>query len=117
MPDGLLGISCVGERRFRLLRAWREPDGLNVGDVEWLANDPALPLPPVYTRLADTLRRALHELEEHYEHVERDFDDATWVGNRLAELLPIETKHKQALLELNDPIARLDALLAIVPEG
>jgi uncharacterized protein len=117
LPDGLLGISCVGEQRFRLLRAWREPDGLNVGDVEWLANDPALPLPPTYTRLADTLRRALHDLEEHYEHVERHFDDATWVGNRLAELLPIETQHKQALLELNDPLARLDALLAIVPEG
>ena len=38
---------------------------------------------------ADTLRRALGELEEHYEFVAKKFDDASWVGSRLAELLPI----------------------------
>ena len=35
------------------------------------------------------------------------FDDAAWIGARLAELLPIELTDKQALLELDDPIERL----------
>ena len=69
-----------------------------------------------YARLAAAVRRALEELAEHYEHVERKFDDAAWVGARLAELLPIELADKQALLELDDPIERLDALLTVVKE-
>src|SRR4051812_45879471 len=116
LPDGLLGISCVGECRFRVQRVWREADGLNVGAVEWIAPRAAVALPADYARLATTVRRALGELEDHYQHVERHFDDADWVGNRLAELLPIELADKQALLEIDDPLARLDALLSIVPE-
>ena len=37
------------------------------------------------------------------------------MGARLTELLPIELNDKQTLLELDDPIARLDALLSLVP--
>ena len=61
------------------------------------------------------MRRALEDLSEHYEHVERKFDDAAWIGARLTELLPIELADKQALLELDDPIERLDTLLTVVP--
>jgi Lon protease-like protein len=117
LSDGLLGISCIGERRFRVQRVWREPDGLNVGAVEWIAPEAVLALPQAYARLAATVRRALDELEEPYRHVARHYDDAAWVGNRLAELLPIELADKQALLELEDPLARLEALATTVPDA
>jgi Lon protease-like protein len=116
LHDGLLGIACVGARKFRVERVWRAADGLNMGEVSWLPEEAAVPLPPDYARLAVTLRRALEELAEHYEHVEKRFDDSAWVGARLAELLPIELADKQALLELDDPVARLDALMSVVPE-
>jgi len=116
LSDGLLGISCVGDRRFRVQRVWREHDGLNMGAVEWITPWARVALPAEYARLAATVRRALSELEDHYQHVQRDFDDASWVGNRLAELLPIELADKQQLLEIDDPLTRLDALLSIVPE-
>src|SRR5258705_2322225 len=41
---------------------------------------------------------------------ERAFDDASWVGNRLAELLPLPLATKQTLLEMDDANARLVAL-------
>jgi uncharacterized protein len=116
MPDGLLGISCLGERKFRVQRVWRAADGLNTGEIEWLADEPALVLPAEHARLAEAARRALAELDEHYQFAERKFDDASWVGSRLAELLPLHPNDKQALLELEDPIQRLQALLAVVPE-
>jgi Lon protease-like protein len=116
LDDGLLGISCVGERRFRVQRVWRANDGLNMGEVEWFDVMPTVPLPDKHARLAKTVRRALDELDEVYTHVERRFDDAGWVGNRLAELLPIAPADKQALLELDDPLALLESLLTIVPE-
>ena len=115
LSDGLLGISCVGELKFRVSRVWRASDGINMGEVSWLPAEPVVPLPEQYGYLAETVRRALDDLSEHYEHVERKFDDAAWVGARLTELLPIELDDKQALLELDDPIERLNSLLAVVP--
>ena len=73
-------------------------------------------MPADYERLGATLRRALEELAEHYQNVERKFDDAAWIGARIAELLPIELDDKQALLELDDPIERLRSLLTVVKE-
>jgi uncharacterized protein len=116
LPDGLLGIACVGDRKFRVQRVWRASDGLNMGEVEWLPPEPALLLMAEHARLAAAVRRALDDLAEHYQHVERQFEDAAWVSARLAELLPIELNDKQALLEMEDPIARLEALLVMVPE-
>jgi uncharacterized protein len=115
LTDGLLGISCLGERKFRVQRVWRENDGLNMAEVVWLPLEPEVPLGNVYSRLAETLRRALDELAEHYEYVEKKFGDSAWVGSRLAELLPIPALDKQVLLELDDPVARLDALLSAIP--
>ncbi|HET9862197.1 MAG TPA: LON peptidase substrate-binding domain-containing protein [Steroidobacteraceae bacterium] len=117
LRDGLLGISCVGERKFRVQRVWRAPDGLNLGEVAWPAHEPALPLPPDHVRLGATVRRALEELSAQYQYVEKKFDDAAWVGARLAELLPLAPNDKQALLELEDPIARLEALEKVASGG
>ena len=116
LQDGLLGISCVGVRKFSVQRVWRASDGLNMGEVAWLPMEPELPLPADCARLATAVRRALDELSEHYENVDRKFDDAAWIGARLAELLPIELAEKQALLELDDPVERLKALLTVVKE-
>jgi hypothetical protein len=38
------------------------------------------------------------------------FDDASWVGYRLAEILPVPLIAKQKLLELTDSLARLSIL-------
>jgi Lon protease-like protein len=116
LPDGLLGISCIGERKFRVERVWRATDGLNLGEVAWLPEEPSLVLPAEYSRLVDVVRRALGELEEHYQFVEKKFDDASWIGFRLAELLPIHPNDRQALLEIEDPIRRLEALASAVTE-
>ena len=41
-------------------------------------------------------------------------DDAAWVGWRLVELLPLSDRQRQALLQEDDPHARLDQILALV---
>ena len=46
LEGGLLGISCIGLERVRVVEAWREADGLNRGRVLDIAADPIVPVPP-----------------------------------------------------------------------
>src|SRR6202050_5992223 len=41
--DGLLGLLCRGERRFRIGQRHQQGDGLNRAPVDWLAGRPATP--------------------------------------------------------------------------
>ncbi|HEY8520935.1 MAG TPA: LON peptidase substrate-binding domain-containing protein [Gammaproteobacteria bacterium] len=109
-PDGLLGIHARGGARFRLSATRRLPDGLYVGDAELLPPEPRAGLPPEHARLAALLERALAPLADRYKLVERAYDDATWVGYRLAEVLPLSVATKQRLLEMEDARARLAEL-------
>jgi hypothetical protein len=44
------------------------------------------------------------------------FDDATWVGYRLAEVLPIPPEARLRLLELDDTLSRLEILHAYLKQ-
>jgi uncharacterized protein len=112
LPDGLLGVVCVGERRFRVLRHWREGNGLNVAEVDYLAERAPCPLPAALAHLAELLRELLPRLGSDYTHVEAHYEDAGWVSNRWAEILPLTDDEKLKLLELDDPLARLEQVAA-----
>jgi Lon protease-like protein len=43
-----------------------------------------------------------------YGDLPRRFEDATWVGMRLAEILPLSLPERQRCLEMMDALARLD---------
>jgi Lon protease-like protein len=114
LPDGLLGVMCRGSRRFRLLQHRVQPDGLKLGQVEWLAEPGPDALAEEHRPLALVLRRVLQELGETARHLDADFDDADWVSNRLAEFLPLERTDQQALLELVDPQERMRRLAPLI---
>jgi Lon protease-like protein len=107
LPDGLLGITCVGERKFRVKRRWRQSDGLNIGEIEWLERERPTDLPGEYLHLGELIRKVLPELGELYANMELRSADAAWVGCRLAEILPIGLLDKQHCLEIEDPLQRL----------
>ncbi len=115
LPDRLLGLNCVGQRRFRILKKSVARDGLNLGEIEWLADEPVLSVPARHVRLKELLRTVLPQLGEVYTGIDMRLDDAAWVGHRLAEILPIELHRKQSFLEMDDPIQRLDALAPLAP--
>ena len=61
LADGLLGISCLGRERVRIVEAWREPDGLNRGRVLDIAADPVVAVPPEQAWLVDVVKQVLPE--------------------------------------------------------
>lgn len=105
--DGLLGITAIGEQRFRLISSRRQDDGLNIGTIEILDSEPVLPLPEEYQEIATILAGVLEDLGRLYESLERRFDDAGWVTARFVEILPIALEEKQRCLEQNNPLERL----------
>jgi len=116
LEDGLLGVSAVGTSRFMVESTRREDDGLQIGDVDWLAEPAPCVLPESYSLLSQVLSRFMEKLGPHYPNYTPSLlDDAVWVGYRLAEILPLSVIEKQNLLELDDPIERLQDLLEILP--
>jgi Lon protease-like protein len=110
LADGTLGIVVLGSTRFMVRSVSRQPDGLNVGMVELLQDEPVVALPARFADMARLLESVFEDLGPQYQHVEPRFDDAGWVGCRLAELLPIDLEHKQHCLELFDAVKRLEYL-------
>lgn len=105
--DGLLGITAIGEQRFRLIASERQDDGLNIGDIETLDYESVTPLPEEYQEMAAILAGVLDDLGRLYESLDRHFDDASWVTSRFVEILPIDLEEKQRCLEQSDPVERL----------
>jgi Lon protease-like protein len=112
LPDGLLGIDCVGERRFQVRSRRQQADGLNLAEVDYLPEDAPSALPEEFAYLGELLRELLPQLGERYAHVTARYDDAGWVSNRWAEVLPLSLAERQQLLELADPQARLAQVAA-----
>ncbi len=59
LEDGLLGLLCRGERRFRIQARSRQPDGLNCAQVEWLPEPERVPVAAKFAPLLPLLRGAL----------------------------------------------------------
>lgn len=108
--DGLLGITAIGEQRFRLLSSERQDDGLNLGDIELLPGSAVSELPDEYKPLAGILSGVLDDLGRLYEPLEKNYEDACWVCYRFAEILPITPEQKQTCLEAEDPVSRLEMM-------
>ena len=112
LHDGLLGISCVGERKFRVQRVWRAGDGLNMGEVVVAAGRART---GAAGRITRTWRPRCGARSKSWPNTtntsRRNSTTPPGSARGSTELLPIELADKQALLELDDPIERLDALL------
>lgn len=112
--DGLLGITATGLARFRRLSGRRQADGLQIGTIERLPEHEAVPLPARYRPLAAILAGVIDDLGKLYEGLERRYDDAGWVSYRFAEILPLSPEQKQACLETDDPVLRLESMQAVL---
>ena len=114
LANGRLGIVVRGGRKFRVRGTREQEDHLLIGEVEFLAEEPALPIDSGHQELVDILRELVkHPMIEKL-GLEIDFSDARSVGWRLAELLPIEPEIKQSLLKLQWPRERLQELTRLV---
>ena len=116
LTDGLLGISARGGERFQVATTRVRDNGLVHGTVSFWPDEPVVAVPPQHGLLATILERLLEKIGGDAAKVERTrFDDASWVGFRLAEALPLTQPEKQHLLQMTDPLQRLAQLTCCLP--
>jgi Lon protease-like protein len=116
LPVGLLGIAAEGGARFQVAKTRVRDNGLVHGDVRFWPDEPLVPVPPEHGLLATILERLIEKAGGPFANAERSrYDDASWVGFRLAELLPLAQPERQQLLQMTDPLQRLAQLMHYMP--
>jgi len=121
---GLMMVQCLGTQRIRITRREKLKHGLWVADVDLLAPDTAVGIPPDLQTTAKGLGQIIHNLQT--QGVERDqlpfgspyrLDDCGWVANRWCELLQLRLELKQRLMALDNPLVRLELVRDILDKA
>ncbi len=113
LSDGLLGVTVEGQRRFKVETSELRKDNLRVGEITWLDEDDDI-LPVSYQGFSDLLKEIANRYELPLVDEPERFDEANWVSERLAELLPFELSAKQELLEMDNALRRFDYIQALL---
>lgn len=107
---GILLLKVRGGQRFRIIDSAAQPDGLLRGTVELIDEPMEQAVPDAQQGLVPLLEKIVNDLGPEKMPAPHEFNDATWVGYRLAEILPVKALAKQKLLELDDPVSRLEII-------
>ena len=108
--QGILNIKTQGGQRFRILERRTGAQGLISADVELIPAEASAAVPAESSACARLLEMVVADQGRHIFAEPHAYDDAAWVGYRLAEILPVPLAAKQKLLELSDSIGRLSIL-------
>ena len=115
MPQlGLFQLIARGGDRFRLKDRRIASNGLMSGTIERIGPD--APVTHVDAACRKVLNLIIERMGASSFPSPVALDDASWVGFRLAEVLPLDMRVKQDLLELLDAGERLDRLHRILVE-
>ncbi len=109
MPQlGIFHLSTEATQRFRILSTNVQKNGLISAAVELLPDEPEIA--PQDQFCAEILKAILEQVGSDHFRAPHRYNDASWIGYRLCEVLPISLELKQQLLQSCDPQARLSQL-------
>jgi uncharacterized protein len=108
--QGILNIKTRGGQRFRILERRTGTQGLISAEIELIPPEASTAIPAEFASCARLLEMVVADQGKPIFAEPHAYDDASWVGYRLAEILPVPLIAKQKLLELTDSLSRLSIL-------
>ena len=111
LNSGLELIECTGRERFRIMHTRKlQKSDLWVADVELLPADSLVPIPEHLHHARVALSQVLSQLSLKHltSPTEAQLADCGWVANRWCELFPMTASMQLQLLELDNPLLRLE---------
>jgi uncharacterized protein len=118
---GLILVQCLGTQRIRITQREKLKHGLWVANVDLLAPDTAVAIPPDLQTTAKGLGQIIHNLQT--QGIAREqlpfgspyrLDECGWVANRWCALLQLPLELKQRLMALDNPLVRLELVRDIL---
>jgi Lon protease-like protein len=106
---GVMRVEARGAGRFVVEDTRLEANQLLLGQVRDKDDETQVPVPAHCRAALDFLNALAARVPDA--RLDEIQDDATWAGFRLAEVLPLKTGVRQAMLEMNDAVKRLEILL------
>ena len=120
LENGLLGITVEGRAKFHVQDCWQADSGVLEARVKFSAVDDVrskpVPVSEEFSGLTDLLRSLENHPMVQQKHLDIDYDNLHELGWRLSELLPVEAGVRQALLELDDPLQRVQRIEQLVSD-
>ena len=111
MPQlGILHVATTGGARFQVQKHAVLKDGLVVAEVAPMPPEPQVALAEGFAPLAKLLELIASRIGPQNFPSDQAYGDASWVGYRLAELLPLPLHIKQSMLEISEAEVRLKVL-------
>ena len=110
LPNGLLGITIEGARRFELIETATRANGLVVGDVQLQDAQSPAPMLDAWQPLLDVLLSLQTHPHVQQMNLQLDYDNAWQVGYTLVQLLPLEESLKYELLGIDSVEALMQEL-------
>lgn len=107
---GILQVRCRGAQRFAVLGSTQAANGVWTAEVELIEPDDALLPTEDLLGSAQGLANAIQVMKRRNQTPFLEpyrFEDAGWIANRWCEILPIPLAARQKLMELPDPLVRL----------
>ena len=114
---GLIHIRTRGAQRFSVTSSRRLSHGLWVGELALLPDDAPVAVPEDLRSAARQLQALLESWRERAGPEELPlqppyaWDDAGWLANRWAELLPMPLDDRQRLMSMDNPLLRLELVV------
>ena len=113
--DGILGVTVSGKSRFQVKSSKILPNQLMMAEVDLFDEQADQKIiPEEFRTLVGFLKTHLDKVPDQYRDLPCRYDDANWVGFRLAEILPLKLSQKQYFLQLEDPLVRIERLSAVM---
>jgi len=123
VQPNLFMVRANGGQRFRILSRELAPIGLWWAEVELIAQDEEIEIPPELEPSAKALKKIIDTIDlqevpenEHPFLKPYRLHDCAWVANRCAELLNLPAAQKQHLLTMENPRLRLDMIQDILED-
>ena len=118
-------INCLGRHRVKVHSFTQQTDGLVIAQVTNINNDLHSSFPEDLHNTSTILRQLLMS-QTNKEVLVQDkisfmkpfrLESASWVSNRLVEMLDLPLLQKQRLMQLDSPVVRLELLNDILETG
>jgi Lon protease-like protein len=115
VQPGLLEVICEAGERFVVDNAKQLATGLWMGQTFEFAPDVKVKIPSDLQNISDALQMVVNKLSQQNQEVNTlpfaspyYFEDCAWVANRWCQFLRVPTELRQRLMQLDNPLMRLE---------